>query len=126
MFDNATVTATSVTLPVASLDDFERINNKEKQSILCFEIGQIYQEKNQYDLALLYMKNSLGLAEKTGLKAYIKKGYENLANVYEKNGEYNLAYEYLKYYLAIKDTREISELEAQLELENKKIFLLIH
>ena len=60
-----------------------------------------------------------GYAEKTGLKAYIKKGYENLANVYEKNGEYELAYEYLKYYLAIKDTRVISELEAQLELEHK-------
>lgn len=102
-----------------SLDDFERINNKEKQSILCFEIGVIYHEQNEYDLALLYMKNSLGLAEKTGLKAYIKKGYENLANVYEKNGEYKLAYEYLKYYLAIKDTREISELEAQLDIENK-------
>jgi len=102
-----------------SLDNFERTNNKEKQSVLCFEIGKIYQQKSQYELALLYMKNSLGLAEKTGLKAYIKKGYENLANVYEKNGEYKLAYEYLKYYLAIKDTREISELEAQLELENK-------
>ncbi len=65
------------------------------------------------------MKTSLGLAEKTGLKAYIKKGYENLANVYEKNEDHKLAYEYLKYYLAIKDTREISELEAQLDIENK-------
>ena len=102
-----------------SLGDFERIDDKEKQAIICFEIGVIYQEKNNLDLALLYMKTSLGLAEKTGLKAYIKKGYENLANVYEKNGEHKLAYEYLKYYLAIKDTREISELEAQLEIENK-------
>ena len=102
-----------------SLSGFERINNKEKQSILCYEIGVIYQGKNEFDLALLYMKNSLGLAEKTGLKAYIKKGYENLANVYEKNEDHKLAYEYLKYYLAIKDTREISELESQLDIENK-------
>ncbi len=102
-----------------SLDGFERVNNKEKQSILCFEIGSIYQIENELDLALLYMKTSLGLAEKTGLKAYIKKGYENLANVYEKNENHKLAYEYLKYYLAIKDTREISELEAQLDIENK-------
>ena len=102
-----------------ALGNFERINNKEKQSIVCFEIGIIYQEQNEFDLALLYMKNSLGLAEKTGMKAYIKKGYENLANVYEKNEEHKLAYEYLKYYLAIKDTREISELEAQLDIEKK-------
>jgi signal transduction histidine kinase/CheY-like chemotaxis protein/HPt (histidine-containing phosphotransfer) domain-containing protein len=102
-----------------SLSDFERIDDKEKQSILCFEIGLIYQAENEFDLALLYMKTSLGLAEKTGLKAYIKKGYENLANVYEKNENHKLAYEYLKYYLAIKDTREISELEAQLDIENK-------
>ena len=102
-----------------SLEGFERVNNKEKQSILCFEIGSIYQVENELDLALLYMKTSLGLAEKTGLKAYIKKGYENLANVYEKNENHKLAYEYLKYYLAIKDTREISELEAQLDIENK-------
>jgi len=102
-----------------SLSDFERTNNKEKQSVLCFEIGVIYQAENEFDLALLYMKTSLGLAEKTGLKAYIKKGYENLANVYEKSDDHKLAYEYLKYYLAIKDTREISELEAQLDIENK-------
>jgi signal transduction histidine kinase/CheY-like chemotaxis protein/HPt (histidine-containing phosphotransfer) domain-containing protein len=108
-----------------SLSDFERINNKEKQSILCFEIGAIYQAENEVDLALLYMKTSLGLAEKTGLKAYIKKGYENLANVYEKNEEHKLAYEYLKYYLAIKDTREISELEAQLDIENKNQEILL-
>ena len=108
-----------------SLGDFERINNKEKQSILCFEIGVVYQAENEFDLALLYMKTSLGLAEKTGLKAYIKKGYENLANVYEKNEDYKLAYEYLKYYLAIKDTREISELEAQLDIENKNQEILL-
>jgi signal transduction histidine kinase/CheY-like chemotaxis protein/HPt (histidine-containing phosphotransfer) domain-containing protein len=108
-----------------SLSDFERINNKEKQSILCFEIGAIYQAENEFDLALLYMKTSLGLAEKTGLKAYIKKGYENLANVYEKNEDHKLAYEYLKYYLAIKDTREISELEAQLDIENKSQEILL-
>ena len=108
-----------------SLGDFERINNKEKQSVLCFEIGVVYQAENEFDLALLYMKTSLGLAEKTGLKAYIKKGYENLANVYEKNEDYKLAYEYLKYYLAIKDTREISELEAQLDIENKNQEILL-
>ena len=108
-----------------SLVEFERINNKEKQSVLCFEIGVVYQAENEFDLALLYMKTSLGLAEKTGLKAYIKKGYENLANVYEKNEDYKLAYEYLKYYLAIKDTREISELEAQLDIENKNQEILL-
>jgi len=108
-----------------SLGDFERINNKEKQAVLCFEIGVVYQAENEFDLALLYMKTSLGLAEKTGLKAYIKKGYENLANVYEKNEDYKLAYEYLKYYLAIKDTREISELEAQLDIENKNQEILL-
>ena len=57
-----------------ALSEFERVSNKEKQSVLCFEIGVVYQAKNEFDLALLYMKTSLGLAEKTGLKAYIKKG----------------------------------------------------
>ena len=108
-----------------ALSEFERVSNKEKQSVLCFEIGVVYQAKNEFDLALLYMKTSLGLAEKTGLKAYIKKGYENLANVYEKNEDHKQAYEYLKYYLAIKDTREISELEAQLDIENKNQEILL-
>jgi len=102
-----------------SLKLFEEIEYKERQAILSFEIGEIYQLGKQYDQALVYMKNSLGLAEETGLKAYIKKGYENLANVYERNGDYEHAYEYLKYFDAIKDAREISELESKLELERK-------
>ena len=119
LYENAKRNDEALEHYLKSLSDFEKTNNQEKQSIVCFEIGVIYQSQNKFDLALLYMKSSLGLAEKTGLKAYIKKGYENLANVYEKNGAYKLAYEYLKYYLAIKDTREISELEAQLDIENK-------
>lgn len=102
-----------------SLKLFEDLEYKERQAIISYEIGEIYQLKKQYDQALMYMKNSLGLAEETGLKAYIKKGYENLANVYEKNGDYEHAYEYLKYFDAIKDAREITELESKLELERK-------
>ena len=125
LYKNAKKNDLALEYYLKSLSDFERINNKEKQSIVCFEIGVVYQAENEFDLALLYMKNSLGLAEKTGLKAYIKKGYQNLANVYEKNEDYKLAYEYLKYYLAIKDTREISELEAQLDIENKNQEILL-
>jgi signal transduction histidine kinase/CheY-like chemotaxis protein/HPt (histidine-containing phosphotransfer) domain-containing protein len=119
LYKNAKKNNQALDYYLKSLGDFERVNNKEKQAVVCFEIGLLYQAENEFDLAVLYMKNSLGLAEKTGLKAYIKKGYENLANVYEKNEDHKLAYEYLKYYLAIKDTREISELEAQLDIENK-------
>lgn len=104
---------------INSLAIYEALDDGEMQSILNYEIGIIYQNKNVNDKALIYLKNSLGWAEKTGLKAYIKKGYENISEVYEKDNDYEHAYEYLKYYDAIKDTREISELESQLELEKK-------
>lgn len=102
-----------------ALQKFEIVNNKRELAEVNFLLGEHYQKLTDYDNAIIYMKNSLGFATVSGHQEYIKKGYENLANVYEKNNDFENAYSYQKYYCAIKDTRLISELEAQLEIEKK-------
>lgn len=102
-----------------ALSKFERIDNKRELAEVNFSLGELYQRKKEFDKAIVYMKNSLGFAELTGHQDYIKKGYKNLAEVYEQNNDFKNAYDYLKYYSAIKDTKFISELEAQIELEKK-------
>lgn len=102
-----------------ALQKFEIVNNKRELAEVNFLLGEHYQKLADYDNAIIYMKNSLGFATVSGHQEYIKKGYENLANVYEKNNDFENAYSYQKYYCAIKDTRLISELEAQLEIEKK-------
>ncbi len=104
----------------SSLRFFEELGYKERQAVLNFEIGKLHQNARRYDQALISIKTSLSLAEETGLKAYIKKGYQSMAEVYDANNDHEHAYEFLKYYTAIKDTREINHLEAQLELEKKE------
>lgn len=102
-----------------ALQKFEIVNDKRELAEVNFLLGEHYQKIADYDNAIIFMKNSLGFATVSGHQEYIKKGYENLANVYEKNKDFENAYSYQKYYCAIKDTRLISELEAQLEIEKK-------
>ncbi len=104
----------------------EAIKNKKLQARTCYEIGVINQELNRPDEALLFLKTSLGLAIEVSDEESIKQGYKTIANTYEENKNYKEAYEYLKFYSAIKDTRQISELEAQLKLleKNKEIELI--
>ncbi len=111
---------------IISLKNFEQIENKEMQAYVCFDIGMAYQQIGNPQEAIVFMKNSLGLAQETGIELLIKKGYQTIADTYEKNNQYKEAYEYLKYFSAIKDTKQISELESQLELadKNKKLELL--
>lgn len=111
---------------LVALKSFEQIENKEMQAYACFEIGNAYQQVGNTQEALVFMKNSLGLAQETGIEFLIKKGFQTIADTYEKNNQYKEAFEYLKYFSAIKDTKQISELESQLELadKNKKLELL--
>ncbi len=102
-----------------ALQKLEIVNDKKELSEINFFLGEFYQDIKDYDNAIIYMKNSLGFAELSGHQEFIKKGYENLANVYERNNDFKNAYNYQKYYCAIKDTKLISELEAQLEIERK-------
>lgn len=102
-----------------ALQKLELVDDKKELSEINFALGEYFQEEKDFENAIIYMKNSLGYAELSGHHEYIKKGYENLANVYEKNKDYKNAYDYLKYYSAIKDTKFISELEAQIEIEKK-------
>ncbi|WP_258542419.1 tetratricopeptide repeat-containing hybrid sensor histidine kinase/response regulator [Parvicella tangerina] len=102
-----------------ALKSFEQVKNKEKQAIVCFELGALYQLTTEKDESIVYYKTGLGLAQETGMEDLIKSGYQTIAETYEKNGQFEEAYEYLKYFSAIKDTKEITELESQLELEMK-------
>lgn len=109
-----------------ALKSYEKINNKELQAEICFEIGNVYQLLEKQEDAIVFYKTGLGLAQETGMEDLIKSGYQTIAETYETNGQFEEAYEYLKYFSAIKDTKEISELESQLELEmkNKEIELI--
>jgi signal transduction histidine kinase/DNA-binding response OmpR family regulator len=102
-----------------ALQKLELVDDKKELSEVNFALGEHFQEEKDFENAIIYMKNSLGYAELSGHHEYIKKGYENLANIYEKNKDYKNAYDYLKYFSAIKDTKFISELEAQIEIEKK-------
>ncbi len=102
-----------------ALHKFEQIDDKKELAEINFFLGEYYQKIKDYDKAIIYMKNSLGFSELSGHQEFIKKGYENIALVYEKNKDYKNAYDYLGYYSAIKGTKVISELEAQIELEKK-------
>lgn len=109
-----------------ALNNYEKIDLKSKQAKVCYELGLLYQKVNKSEDAIIFMKTSLGLAQESGMEDLIKKGYQTIAKTYEKNNQFQEAYEYLKYYSAIKDTKEISELESQLELEmkNKELAIL--
>lgn len=102
-----------------ALKSFEQIENKEMQAMTCFDLGALYQKISEQDEGIVYYKTGLGLAQETGMENLIKTGYQRIAETYEENGQFEEAYEYLKYFSAIKDTKEITELESQLELEMK-------
>lgn len=111
---------------LVALKTFEQLKYKERQAEICFELGELYQTTSQQEEAIVYYKTGLGLAQETGMEHLIKSGYQTIADTYEKSGQFEEAYEYLKYFSAIKDTKEITELESQLELEmkNKEIELI--
>jgi len=102
-----------------ALNIYEKLKIKEKQAILNYELGQLYENLENNGKALIYLKNSLNLSEETGMKTYIKRGYEDMAKVYETKKDYKRAYEFLQYYAAIKDVSEINELETKLNLAKK-------
>lgn len=110
----------------AALKNFEKANKKEEQAKVCFEIGSLYQQLEDQNESIVFYKTGLGLAQETGMEDLIKSGYQTIAETYENNDQFEEAYEYLKYFSAIKDTKEISELESMLELEmkNKEIELI--
>lgn len=111
---------------LVALKSYEQIKYEEGQANLCFELGNLYLSLDQQEDAIVYYKTSLGLAQETGMEDLIKTGFQTIAETFEKNGQFEEAYEYLKYFSAIKDTKEITELESQLELEmkNKEIDLI--
>jgi signal transduction histidine kinase/DNA-binding response OmpR family regulator len=98
----------------------ESVKDNYHLAVIHYELGELYQRKTDYDKALIHMSNSLSFAQDAGLKVYIKKGYQNLSEVYVKNGDYKRAYEYLRYFSAVKDAKEISELESRLSIEAKE------
>lgn len=105
---------------------FEQLSEHISLAQVNFEIGTIYQLQGNITDAIVFYKNCLDNAQKIGSEYYIKIAYQEIAENYEKNQNYKEAYEYLQFYAAIKDTREISELEAQLALEktNKELELI--
>mgnify|MGYP006143809787 FL=1 len=105
---------------------FEQLLDFSNLSQVNFEIGKLYQLQGNTKDAIVFYKNCLQNAQKIGSEYYIKMAYQQIADNYEKNQNYKEAYEYLQFYAAIKDTREISELEAQLALEktNKELELI--
>jgi signal transduction histidine kinase/CheY-like chemotaxis protein/HPt (histidine-containing phosphotransfer) domain-containing protein len=111
--------------PVLALDAYQSSlkvyenkenKNKKKQMELCLKLGMLKENMGDADGSLIYLKTSLGLALEVGDEEFIKTCYQTISSTYEKNEDFKQAYEYLKYFSAIKDTREISQLESQLVL----------
>lgn len=111
---------------ILSNQSFELLKDKKNTIKVSYEIGNIYLGIGNTNEAISYFKKCLEKAQEIGYEFYIKNAYQNIAQTYEKNKSYKEAYEYLQFYAAIKDTREITELEAQIQLEktNKALELI--
>jgi tetratricopeptide (TPR) repeat protein len=71
-----------------ALKNYEKIDFTSKQAQVCFDLGILYQKVNKSEEAIIFMKNSLGLAQEAGMEELIKKGYQTIANTYEKNEQF--------------------------------------
>jgi signal transduction histidine kinase/CheY-like chemotaxis protein len=102
-----------------AINNFKNLELSKELTEVYFETGTILLSNNDTKNALEHFKKCLDYALESGYELYIKLGYQSLSETYEKTENYKEAYEYLKFYSAIKDTREISELEAQLAYEKQ-------
>ena len=81
-------------------------------------IAEIYIEKNQIEKALQYVKSSVFLAKKYGLKEQISDGYLKLASVYEKGNKFKKSYEFYKKHIVYRDS--VRNVEGAQEIANEK------
>jgi signal transduction histidine kinase/DNA-binding response OmpR family regulator len=102
-----------------AIDQFTVLKMTKELSEVHYEVGNLQLLNNDSKNALENFKKCLDYALESGYELYIKLGYQSLSETYEKTENYKEAYEYLKFYSAIKDTREITELEAQLAYEKQ-------
>jgi tetratricopeptide (TPR) repeat protein/two-component sensor histidine kinase len=100
-----------------ALELYEKLNDKNNQSLLLNMLGNVYAEApdkllsasginpaNREAVAIEYYEKSLSMA--TGIKALKRQAYalESLSAIYEKQNNYKKAYEFYKQLTAINDT----------------------
>ncbi|HEX5151773.1 MAG TPA: tetratricopeptide repeat protein [Parafilimonas sp.] len=120
-----------------ALASYEKLNDKNNQSLLLNILGNLYAEApgklliasginpvNRDAVAIEYYERSLGIARK--IKALKRQAYalESLSTIYEKQNNYKKAYEFYKQLTAINDTiagnsttGQITRLEMQNEFK---------
>ena len=88
---------------------------------LNFMAGEIAYQSKRFPSALQHFRLSLDMAQVVNDQEYIIKSYELLSDTYAELGEFQSAYIYQGYYAAIKDSEKLTELEAKLEAERRKV-----
>ena len=79
-------------------------------------IGNIYIEKNKFDLSLDYYKRGLKISDELGDNSQIDRILNNIGTVYFEQANYDLALEYYIKSLKIsQDNQEISLMEISLD-----------
>jgi len=102
----------------------EELNNYLSISRTTKNLGDLYNLKNEYQLAIDQYKKALSIARNIGSTLEIKNSSYGLFNLYENNKRYDSALKYYKTYIAAKDSimnkekiKTIAEIETKYETE---------
>jgi serine phosphatase RsbU (regulator of sigma subunit) len=94
---------------------------------ICLELGDFYIDLQQYDQAIIRLKNSLAIAQKINSNAILNEIYQKLAKYYDLIGDKDNALVYMRLYIleTEKNYREenvksIAEIETLYSIEKKQ------
>jgi sensor histidine kinase YesM len=106
------------------LRNIELIDNFKSPHYLANQygnIGNIYRDKKQYELAIENYKKSIEIAAQSRDLYHLNWVYNDLARLYSKLGEYDLAYNSLEKGSLYKDTLEILQYQNTLAREASRM-----
>ena len=92
-----------------------KIGNKNHQAILLKNLGVLYSLMKQYNKALAYHKESMGLAREINFNRVILDNLESLSKIYKNLTDYKLSLQYFKKYTQVKDSIFSQELKNKLD-----------
>lgn len=115
----------------------EAIEILEKQedyypiSVYLTYMSDIYSRKNDFTMALAYLRRSLNLARQYGLKDQISKANLKLSEFHEKKGDSTTAYQFYKDYIVFRDSvinlksvQEAADMRTDFEVAQEKAISL--
>lgn len=106
---------------------YEELQDKKGIATNKYYIGTVYSKQSNFSKAVIYIEESIVLANELKIYDVLKEAYLNLADTYEKNGNISKAYENYKLYSAIKDSvlnietsKKLTETQTKYETEKKE------